>query len=540
MSGISNKRVWTRQPTGSVRINWSNPLTRGLIFAGDASTARNLVSGALVTNNNGALQVASPLGLGRRFASASSQYLSSSFPARTLTDFTLFAFVNVDSFAAQQTIVYVGQAGSSTARAVLYSAQFANRLSLNVVTGGNNPNVQAGTSVAGRWYALCGTSNTVGSVHKLYFDGALQVIDTTGSVNAITNADTVGIGARNNVTWGIYSNSTVLCPLVWGRVLSDAEVAEISRNPWQLFAPANAPVFYSLPATGGAFTLTASTGAFTLTGNAATLVAQRQLAVATAAFTLTGNAATLAAQRQLAAATGAFTLTGNAATLTYTPAGAYVMAAATGTFSLTGNATGLTAQRKLPVSVGAFTLTGNAAAFTHSYTLTAAKGTFTLSGQGATLSTTGTVVSTTKGGKSKAKVKSKAKPIPDPVITELIQNLESEKKVDGVITHTVQKIVPVEPENVKIPAEPAKLDVGLKEVKKLLNDLKNEPLDPEFTKKQQKQPETPPKVDFSAVLDRISAMEDSISTKLVQMDGEIKKLRKMNETLEEMLILLTN
>lgn len=37
----------------------------------------------------------------------------------------------------------------------------------------------------------------------------------------------------------------------WARALSKAEIAEVTRNPWQLFAPIRQPVFYSLPSGGG-------------------------------------------------------------------------------------------------------------------------------------------------------------------------------------------------------------------------------------------------------------------------------------------------
>lgn len=35
----------------------------------------------------------------------------------------------------------------------------------------------------------------------------------------------------------------------WSRALSDAEIAALSENPWQLFR-APKPIIYSLPATG--------------------------------------------------------------------------------------------------------------------------------------------------------------------------------------------------------------------------------------------------------------------------------------------------
>lgn len=63
----------------------------------------------------------------------------------------------------------------------------------------------------------------------------------------------------------------------------------------------------------------------------------------------------------------------------------YTLTAATGSFSLTGNATGLTVARQITAASGGFTLTGNSAALTAARLLTAATGTFTLTGNAADL-----------------------------------------------------------------------------------------------------------------------------------------------------------
>lgn len=64
---------------------------------------------------------------------------------------------------------------------------------------------------------------------------------------------------------------------------------------------------------------------------------------------------------------------------------AYTMAAATGTFTLTGNAAGLAAQRNLTAAQATYTLTGNAAGLVHGYPMVAASGSFTLTGNAAAL-----------------------------------------------------------------------------------------------------------------------------------------------------------
>lgn len=67
----------------------------------------------------------------------------------------------------------------------------------------------------------------------------------------------------------------------------------------------------------------------------------------------------------------------------------YTLTAAQGSFALTGNAATLTAQRRLTAAQASFMLTGNAANLTAQRLLTAAHGSFTLTGQDATLTPSG-------------------------------------------------------------------------------------------------------------------------------------------------------
>lgn len=61
-------------------------------------------------------------------------------------------------------------------------------------------------------------------------------------------------------------------------------------------------------------------------------------------------------------------------------ANSYTLTAAQGSFSLTGQATGLKVARKVTATQNSYTLTGNAATLRHGYSLTAGTGTFALTG----------------------------------------------------------------------------------------------------------------------------------------------------------------
>jgi hypothetical protein len=199
---------------------------------------------------------------------------------------------------------------------------------------------------------------------NLYVNG-LSVGSNTVSVSSIA----FGTNPRLEIGDSLNArNPNAVANLLWiaNRYITDAEVAALSANPWQLFQPLPRRIFVASTGTGPTYTLTAAQGSFTLTGQAAGLTASRLLTAAQGSFALTGQAATLKAARLITAAQGSYTLTGQDATLTYTPAVTYTLTAAQGAFTLTGQAAGLTAARLLTAAQGTYSLTGVAAGLTYS------------------------------------------------------------------------------------------------------------------------------------------------------------------------------
>lgn len=116
------------------------------------------------------------------------------------------------------------------------------------------------------------------SVLSGFFNGT-KVGESTG-LSALTYGAT---GANDISVNSIYNRSpfAVYLVLMWDRALSDAEIATISRNPWQVFEPDDAPVFYS--AGGGstsAATITAADGLATTSTIAGSSTAAASIAQA--------------------------------------------------------------------------------------------------------------------------------------------------------------------------------------------------------------------------------------------------------------------
>ena len=109
-----------------------------------------------------------------------------------------------------------------------------------------------------------------GAIGRLYRDG--QVLSSTQSGTIVGNwydpAQEVVIGRLGSAYESGLATPFSLV-VAWDRALSDAEVAEISQNPWQLFR-ADPVRIYSLPS--GAITINSLTASnITQTGARITL-----------------------------------------------------------------------------------------------------------------------------------------------------------------------------------------------------------------------------------------------------------------------------
>lgn len=109
-----------------------------------------------------------------------------------------------------------------------------------------------------------------GAIGRLYRDGA--ILSSTQTFTSIGNWYDSAQEATIGRLGGAYESGRATpfaLVAVWDRALSDAEVAEISANPWQLFR-ADPIRIYSLPS--GAITLNSLTASnITQTGATITL-----------------------------------------------------------------------------------------------------------------------------------------------------------------------------------------------------------------------------------------------------------------------------
>ena len=233
---------------------------------------------------------------------------------------------------------------------------------------------------------------------------------SAGTGTPTSNTQPMQLGQRGDLF--AYAATTMLLCAGFDSVLTDAQIAQISANPWQIFAPIQRTIWVPAAAGGATYTLTAASGSFALTGQDAGLAFNRVLAADTQSYALTGQATGLAFNRTLAADSGSFALTGQDAglafnrvlsaangsyaldgqdvTLTYTPiSGAtYTLGAASGSFALTGQDTGLAFNRVLTADTQSYSLSGDVAGLAFNRVLTADTVSYALTGQDVALTYT--------------------------------------------------------------------------------------------------------------------------------------------------------
>jgi len=212
-----------------LRVDWSNPITRGLVSV-------HLAGHTVGWTVNGTTLVPSAVGQSRQYVSASSNYLSA--PLAVTYPLTMFALHRQTTVGVSRALVSVGN--SSTGRHLLY---FGNSNEFLVFSGSGGG--QWGSTSAGAFYSdtsqyhmavgvVRGTANRQG-----YYDGTSPFAANTG-IDTVAASNTVALGAY----WlsgvpqaGFYWPGEIALAGIFNRALSDPEILSLSSDPWQLFAP---------------------------------------------------------------------------------------------------------------------------------------------------------------------------------------------------------------------------------------------------------------------------------------------------------------
>jgi len=387
---IYSKKIWTSQPQGPSQINWGNPLTAGLT---DWIDLRPLIArSALPTGKNISSQAsaitssAGPGGVGLRF------------PGGT-TNGRLTVGGNTDYIEGTQSWLIIASVRSLANSAVTSNVLLSKHdpssskkgFSFYCDSSGSglflaNATTGAGTAAISfdpLKFPVCVFGGSLNpSSFRVAANGRVSADVTTPASFFINSDFPLNIGDSVDSYWNTF-DGVIYAVFGWvGTALAPTQLAEVTRNPWQLFAPQTKTIIY-LGSAPSEYTLSANSDSYSLTGAAAELIRGKALSADSGSYSLVGSDATLNRTRSLSADSGSYNLMGSSAELTINRS----LSADSGAYNVTGAAATLTQAKVISADAGSYVLDGQAASFIRTYNLLAAAGAFNLTGSDASLLT---------------------------------------------------------------------------------------------------------------------------------------------------------
>lgn len=253
--------VWTQQPQSPVEIDWSNPITQGLVNAANingGSPAYNLVLGKPAPTGGTLTPSAFAMGYGKKFASAAIQFpLSVYTGAETMLSVcrptTVDANLRAIMHRRNTTTIGVAQAG-----ATMWLLAYDNAIGLQLIawqsSGATCVAINSGSAnvASNETLVAVGVVPGNGLTAALYKNGNLvnSATQSAALMNTVVTTEVGGMHANNTSRYFAGDQSLALH---WNRALSDAEIRSISANPWQIFKPIPRRLFVPV-SSGGANT----------------------------------------------------------------------------------------------------------------------------------------------------------------------------------------------------------------------------------------------------------------------------------------------
>jgi hypothetical protein len=249
MPSVSQRTVRAAQPQTAVGIDWSNPITRGLVACLDANR-RVLINGSETK----------PLTLTNPVRRASQQEYGST------------------TYQASMQAIKAPAASSNVTMLSLFipSTEVTERTygQLGHITTGNMFSVASGdgtTSGVVRFKIYLGATRIIGAsqanadVPNLAIARHINGQSQNLWLNGIKDGAS-GAFAGNGLGFGFYgfnqssgTGGASILNAVWNRALTDTEIKSLSENPWQIFAPERRVIaFDGATSPGGDVTLTGS------------------------------------------------------------------------------------------------------------------------------------------------------------------------------------------------------------------------------------------------------------------------------------------
>ena len=292
------RRVRSRQPSTSVKVDFENPITKGLSGLIRLDARAEVVKGKLYTATGTKLQRSS-VGTGRGFGSTDGAGTTD----KVLTDIvgtqgprTYFVLAKLngwgggnlgrffDGTTSSKELFYINNAAGNGG--LIYWRQFSGGPRTALTVDPNSVSNQFGKITS---YSVSFDSSSPSNQAELYIAGTRYAFASLDSVPTGTANSTGAFYIGNRGTDNLRNiDGTIYLVLVFDRMLSASEHKSLTENPWQVFAPEPIPLFWSGAAVGR--TATASLSAAIRSGQSMTASASAVISVANTA-TVSASAA---------------------------------------------------------------------------------------------------------------------------------------------------------------------------------------------------------------------------------------------------------
>lgn len=216
--------------------------------------------------------------------------------------------------------------------------------------------------------------------HRLYVNGVYDNADGSNTAGGSFGPTNAVVAADPNDSAAYLSGASVPLVLVWNRSLTDAEIAAISANPWQVFRGATFASQIMRAAIASAVASSATT-----------------ISATTGSESASGRPASVSASTVITANAGGSSWAGQTASV----AASTVVGAGTGSDVSTGQGASLVLPTSISLGAGNETAARQAAAISASTSIAAGAGTETSAGQSAAISS-GSGIATSSGGSTSA------------------------------------------------------------------------------------------------------------------------------------------
>ena len=235
--------LYTQPQCGPLEIDWGNPITRGLLFLTIQQNPRDLVSGVQgAPGGAGYTRASGPPGIGASLASnTSSITFEGSESCNAIGGITCLALGIFTGTSADRSAISKAASNGGTNTPFDFGIGTSGKLRLgranagyrvwvsSVATTQNVPQVIAATQIS-----------DISSPPKFYLNGQLDsgaAASIYGGVGTGAAAGNVApVRAQNRGDLSTPFGGTLFLAGVWGRVLTHAEIASLSANPWQVIA----------------------------------------------------------------------------------------------------------------------------------------------------------------------------------------------------------------------------------------------------------------------------------------------------------------